>query len=92
MTALSPVRRMAIHTLVGTILFALIGGTAVLLHHVIVFIEYSGVSPIVISTLHGVELLLFASDTLTFVVFILLETYIFLRGILSAGVAHGPTI
>lgn len=92
MTALSPVRRMAIHTFVGALLFALIGGAAVSLHHAIVFIEHSGVPPVVIFTLHYVELLLFASDILTFVVFILLETYLFLRAILIAGVTHGSPV
>jgi hypothetical protein len=92
MIAITPVRRLAIHTLVGTILFVLIGGAAILLHHAIVFIEYSGVSQLVISTLHAVELLLFASDTLSFVVFIVIQTYVFLREILSTGAAHGPTI
>lgn len=92
MIALSPVLRLAIHTIVGMSLFALIGAAAVLLHHAIVFIEYSRVSPSIIMTLHGIEFLIFASDALCLVVFIIHETNIFLRTILRPGAGHGQTI
>ncbi len=77
MDALTPVRRLVIHRLVGTALFAPIGGAAVLLHHAIVFIEYAGVSLPVILAFRGVELILFASDIACLVVFIGQETYPF---------------
>ena len=92
MFALSPVCRLAVHTIVGTILFALMGGAVVLLHHATVFIEYSGVSPATILMLHGVEFVLFASDAVGLVVFILHETYVFLRGIFRPGGRHGHTV
>jgi len=51
MSASSPVRRLVVHTLVGTTLFALIGAAATLLHHAIVFMEYAGVPLEIILTL-----------------------------------------
>ena len=92
MLALSPIRRLGIHTIAGTSLFALIGAAAVLLHHAIVFVEYSGMSSAIVKTFHFVELLLFATDTLSFVPFILLETYLFLRSILRLGVSHDQPV
>ena len=91
MFALSPVCRLAVHTIVGTILFAVMGGAAVLLQHAPVFIEYSGVLPATILMLHGVEFMLFASGAAGLVVFILHEIHLFLRGIFRPGGSHDPS-
>lgn len=78
--------RFAFHTIVGIVLFSLVGGAAVLLNYFTNLIEHVGVSPYVIMAIQGLEFFLFAVDFLCLVVFVSEETWIFCREIVRPRV------
>ena len=74
--ALRAVSRFVIHTVVGTILFLLIGVAALALHQLVVFVETHGASAYVVAGLKAVELVLFSVDVCLLGLFLLKETAI----------------
>jgi len=74
----------AIHTIVGIVLFGIIGGAAVLLHIFTHWIENTGISPYIISILKTAEIAIFVVDFVCFSVFILKETVTLIKAIVNS--------
>jgi hypothetical protein len=66
--------RFALHTLVGVVMFAVVGGAAVFLNYFTNLIEQLGISPYIVVAIQGLEFFLFAVDFLCLVIFIVKET------------------
>jgi hypothetical protein len=79
------------HTVVGVVLFSIVGGVAVLLNQGTILIEGTGVSPYIVLAIRGLEFFLFAADLVCTVVFVAVETLILLRDVVSSGLGgrHG---
>jgi hypothetical protein len=76
------VGRFAFHTIVGIVLFSLVGGAAVSLNYFTNLIEQMGVSPHIITAIQGLGFFLFAVDFLCLVVFVGKEAWDFCRDII----------
>jgi hypothetical protein len=74
--------RFALHTLVGVVMFAVVGGAAVFLNYFTNLIEQLGISPYIVVAIQGLEFFLFAVDFLCLVIFIVKETWVFCREII----------
>jgi hypothetical protein len=74
--------RFAFHTIVGIVLFCLVGGAAVSLNYLTNLIERVGVSADIVLAIRGLELFLFAVDFLCLVVFVSKEAWDFCREIM----------
>jgi hypothetical protein len=73
--------RFVIHTVVGALLFSIVGVVAILLSYLTSFIEGSHVSPYILYGFQGLEIFLFAADIVCLVIFVVKETLIFCRQI-----------
>jgi hypothetical protein len=69
------------HLIIGVALFIVVGLASSLLHHVASFISDDGVSSYVATALNGLELLLFGVDFLCAVLFIAVQTVLFIRAL-----------
>jgi len=78
----------AFHTLVAVALFTLIGGAAALLDYYTKVLAGFGMSPIIIHAIKATEYMLFGVDLLCFVIYVMRETWLLVRAMLSP--AHGP--
>jgi hypothetical protein len=74
--------KFAFHTIVGVVLFSLVGAAAVSLNYLTNLIELEGVSAGVIIAMRVLELFLFAVDFLCLVVFVCKEAWDFCREIM----------
>ena len=63
--------KFAIHTVVGIVLFCIVGSAAVLLHLFNEWLEHTGISEYIRTVMHAFEFLVFAVDAVCFVVFII---------------------
>jgi hypothetical protein len=80
----------AMHTIVATALFALIGGAAALLDYYTKVLANIGMPNLFIEAIKATEYFLFAVDLLCFVVYVSRETWLLLRAMLaSSHAAHG---
>ena len=73
--------RFVLHTVVGALLFSMVGGVAVLLNYAVNLIQGSGVSPYMILAVQALEFFLFAVDFICLVVFVIKEAWILVREI-----------
>jgi hypothetical protein len=72
----------ALHTIVGMILFGMVGGAAWLLNFAIALLSAATVSRYIIDVVQGLEFFLFAADIICLVAFVIKETWIFSREII----------
>ena len=86
MHRLALVYRFVLHTLAGAFLFSLIGGATALLNWGTLRLEHSGISPLVLLALRGLEAFLFSVDCLCLLVFVTAETWTFLRDVVASAV------
>jgi hypothetical protein len=79
------VYRFVLHILAGVFLFSLIGAAAALLNRGSLALEHSGVSPLALLVLHGLEIFLLGIDCLCLVVFVVAEAWTFLRDVIRSA-------
>jgi hypothetical protein len=75
----------AMHTIVATALFALIGGAAALLDYYTKVLGNIGMPLLFIEAIKATEYFLFAVDLLCFVVYVSREAWLLLRTMLAAS-------
>jgi hypothetical protein len=79
---LALVGRFVLHTIVGVLLFALVGAAAVALNYCAGWIAQADVSKYIVYAIQGLEIFLFSADFLCIIAFVIKETLIFLRDII----------
>lgn len=72
----------AFHVVVAVALFALIGSAAALLDYYTKILAGLGMAPLILEAIKATEYLLFALDTLCFVVYTIREAWLLLRAML----------
>jgi hypothetical protein len=81
---LALVGRFVLHTIVGVMLFALVGAAAIVLNYCAGWIAQAGVSTYVGAAIQVLEIFLFAADFLCIIVFVTKETFGFLHAIIAS--------
>ena len=75
--------RFAFHTIAATALFALVGAAAALLHYYTEALAQFHMPALVLEAIKWTEYLLFAIDLLCFIIYVLRETWLLIKSMLS---------